>query len=383
MSSKSDNSHSSVKLPKLTIEPFVGDMLHWQQFYDSFSTSVDKNESLCNVEKFNYLRSYLRGPALRMLDGIPITNENYVVAMTLLQKKYGDKSLTVSAHISKVLNMNSVPDVTSKLEQFFDELERHLRTLDVLGMTETQVLAQSVLSKLPQRIREKILKVVNGNQEHLMMSICEVLESDVKFKKESEVKFRKASEFGIHAFSREDSFDSVGQDSSQNTKFRPHFGHSVVSYVGYKRNVVCFYCSENHRSFECSRFPDFQSRSKCVNERGACYRCLRGNHESKDCYSRRACQYCQSMAHNDSLCPDKFRVRQAHAMIATVEPKCHDTKQSDRVENIHIGILFASDICENNIVESDSVLVKEVDSDKGHVSTEKSKCCSMVENCCV
>ena len=98
------NGHSTfVKLPKLTIKPFVSDTLKSQQFQDSFNTSsrpFHQNESLSNIEKFNYLKSYLRGPALRSLDGLSITDDNYAdaVSVNLLMEKYGDKSITISAH---------------------------------------------------------------------------------------------------------------------------------------------------------------------------------------------------------------------------------------------------------------------------------------------
>ena len=46
------NGHSSVRLPKLTIEPFFGDSLRWQQFQDSFNTSVHQNQSISDVEKW-------------------------------------------------------------------------------------------------------------------------------------------------------------------------------------------------------------------------------------------------------------------------------------------------------------------------------------------
>ena len=48
----------TIKLPKLEIEKFGGDPTTWQQFYDSF-TAIHNSVSLTNVEKFNYLRSWL------------------------------------------------------------------------------------------------------------------------------------------------------------------------------------------------------------------------------------------------------------------------------------------------------------------------------------
>ena len=54
---------SSVKLPKFKFCPFNGDKLKWVKFWQSLETSVQKNDILSNIEKFNYLRNKLSGDA--------------------------------------------------------------------------------------------------------------------------------------------------------------------------------------------------------------------------------------------------------------------------------------------------------------------------------
>ena len=41
----------STRLPKLILKKFNGEAYQWQSFWDSFSSSVDTNESLSDVEK--------------------------------------------------------------------------------------------------------------------------------------------------------------------------------------------------------------------------------------------------------------------------------------------------------------------------------------------
>ena len=45
---------SRVKLPKLTIQPYSGDLVDWTSFWDSFEASIHKNTSLSEIEKFSY-----------------------------------------------------------------------------------------------------------------------------------------------------------------------------------------------------------------------------------------------------------------------------------------------------------------------------------------
>jgi len=51
-----------VKLPKLSIKPFGGDITQWFSFWDSYDAAIHSNPDLSAVDKFNYLRSYLEPP---------------------------------------------------------------------------------------------------------------------------------------------------------------------------------------------------------------------------------------------------------------------------------------------------------------------------------
>ena len=48
---------NSVRLPKLELKNFDGNILKWQEFWNTFESTVHKNNDLQNVEKFNYLPS--------------------------------------------------------------------------------------------------------------------------------------------------------------------------------------------------------------------------------------------------------------------------------------------------------------------------------------
>ncbi len=45
------------RLPKLDLPSFSGNIIEWQQFWESFETTVHTNPSLTNVQKFSYLKS--------------------------------------------------------------------------------------------------------------------------------------------------------------------------------------------------------------------------------------------------------------------------------------------------------------------------------------
>ena len=97
-----------VKLPKLMIKPFKGELTAWTTFWDSYQVAVHANRSLSDIEKFNYLRSLLQGPALEAIAGLTLTAANYTEAVEVLQKRFGNKQQIIDKHMEILLNIEGV-----------------------------------------------------------------------------------------------------------------------------------------------------------------------------------------------------------------------------------------------------------------------------------
>ena len=55
---------TSIKLPKLSIIKFEGDILNWRTFWEQFQVSIHNKDQLSNAEKLAYLKDALKdGPA--------------------------------------------------------------------------------------------------------------------------------------------------------------------------------------------------------------------------------------------------------------------------------------------------------------------------------
>ena len=50
-----------------------------------------KTKKLSNIEKFNYLKGKLTGAALNAIAGLSLSNENYEVAVSILQDRFRKK----------------------------------------------------------------------------------------------------------------------------------------------------------------------------------------------------------------------------------------------------------------------------------------------------
>ncbi len=89
----------SVKLPKLDLPKFSGDLLKFTSFWQQFDSCIDSREDLSYIAKFNYLVGLLKGEAKRVLDGLPITHENYDEAKRIIEHRFGRKEALVFSHI--------------------------------------------------------------------------------------------------------------------------------------------------------------------------------------------------------------------------------------------------------------------------------------------
>ena len=126
----------TVKLPKLVIKKFTGNHVEYQAFWDSFEAAIHTNESLNDIEKLNYLRTYLEGPAAATIAGLALTKENYATAVELLRDRYGNKQMIISSHMDSMLK---IPRVVSALgieqvRMVYDKIEINVRSLQALGI---------------------------------------------------------------------------------------------------------------------------------------------------------------------------------------------------------------------------------------------------------
>jgi len=156
---------SSVKLPKLDIFPFNGDKLRWIEFWDSFDSAVHINKSLSDIDNFNYLKNKLVGEARGSIAGLTLSNENYDVAIKLLHERFGNKQEVVDLHYNALIDLSPAKSTTDGLRTFLDKIERHLRSLDVLGQNVDQdVFVSMIRKKLPADVLLQ-LEMLNGSDK--------------------------------------------------------------------------------------------------------------------------------------------------------------------------------------------------------------------------
>lgn len=95
----------SAKLPIIELPKFSGQFEKWLEFRDLYVSLVHKSLHLDPIEKFQYLKASLEGPASHCIQAITICSENYQLAWDILCQRFENKRLIVHNHIKSLFNI--------------------------------------------------------------------------------------------------------------------------------------------------------------------------------------------------------------------------------------------------------------------------------------
>ena len=172
-----------VKLPKLSIKKFSGDLTRWVTFWDSFDSSIHANPTLSSVDKFNYLNSLVDSTAAEAIAGLAITSANYDEAIATLRKRFGNPQLIVNRHMEALLAVAAVPSHLNIkcLRKLHDTVEAHVRGLRALGVPAESyggLLTSVLVNKLPPEIRLIVSRETTAGRWDLDV-VMKILEREV------------------------------------------------------------------------------------------------------------------------------------------------------------------------------------------------------------
>ena len=156
-----------VRLPKITLQPIDRDLTTWTTFWDSFKAAINKNNSLTDIDKINYLRGLLQRTALEAISGLTLTSANYREALAILQKRFGNKPLIVAKYMDALMHVEAVTSHhnVKGLCHLYDSVESNVRSLTTLGVDSKSyrtLLASVLISKVPQELQLIVTRRITG-----------------------------------------------------------------------------------------------------------------------------------------------------------------------------------------------------------------------------
>ncbi|XP_055951561.1 uncharacterized protein LOC129987626 [Argiope bruennichi] len=293
---------TSINLPKLRIPTFSGDASTFLEFINSFNNAIDSNDSLSNVDKFIYLKSFLSGEAYKIVSGFSLTEENYKSCLSLLKDRYGKQDHLISHFMNRLLETEPVKSSFNLkgLRKLHDESEISIRNLNSMGIASGNYGHLPIPILLKQLPQDLVIEFHRRRDSYKIGDVNELIKF-IKF----EIESRESANI---ATGHSQKVPEIPRYPSRNSVYHGHtkFKNKLPSSAALNTVVknVCAFCnSDTHTALKCKNLSDGQKRYKLKKE-GRCYRCMAHRHIISQCKAKiPPCETCQSFQHNSLFCP--------------------------------------------------------------------------------
>jgi len=328
-----------MKLPKLDLPTFNGDLLSWQEYWDIFSSSIHQQAGISDVVKFSYLKSSLRGAAASAISGISVTNDNYAIVIALLKEKFGRKEAIVEALYSQLQILPIAQNRFSEVKSTYDAIEKILRQLESQNedIDRQRIIVQQILLKFPMDVVIKLEESKVLNESWTVTSLREALKRYITI---------HSNAYRYEAISKPHHLKGNRSPQSRITSLEPptdrqlsaealvansQRGSSRYTHNKGEPTKPCVFCEGTHFNDCCNKFSTVESRKGQLSNQGRCFICFKSGHVCKHCPSAKlkSCYYCNRVGHHHrSICPQRFDVSNRNDVIpASVNVSSETDKQ--------------------------------------------------------
>lgn len=312
----------ALKLKPIEIPTFGGDIKMWPTFSELFTTLIKNNRSLDNVQKMQYLKTNVRGDAAKLINKLEIIGSNFESAWELLQDRYNNKRAIMNMHLDTLFSQANVQSESAFHLRKLHDISKECMSL-LSEVTTDQIIIFALTKKMDRethKMYEQSLKNPKEPQEleeffKFLENRCQVLES----------------------------IRSNKNDQNKNGQ-----GGSTKSYYSSNLNGACPCCEEKHALKVCPKFKNLKvnERSDIVKKNKLCRNCLKGNHETKECFSKIKCSDCGEKHHQ--LLHYKKQQESKSSFASTTDEKL-ERKVDERNVTVHVaakrapyGVLLAT-----------------------------------------
>ncbi|XP_058837794.1 uncharacterized protein LOC131693727 [Topomyia yanbarensis] len=288
-----------IKLPDVRLPVFSGDFETWLNFHDLFLSLVHSSAHLSTIQKFYYLRSSLAGEALKLIQTIPICNEQYPVAWKMLEDHFSNPRRLKRTYVQSLFDFPCMKrETASELHSLIEKFEANVKICKQLGeRTEHwDVLLIHLLStRLDTVTRRDWEEYAEMNQTTKFSQLIEFLQRRVNV------------------------LQTVVYKSGETQQQPSAVKKPVMQRSGYYGSVQgnssgCIACSGPHSLYQCETFSNYATHEKeqFVRRNQLCRNCLRRGHMAKDCSSESSCRKCRGR-HHTQLCTIQRTERSSQA----------------------------------------------------------------------
>ncbi len=327
-------------LPQLKIDPFDGDVLKWRGFWEAFKAIHEyPEEELAPNMKMRHLLFLLTSNVKETIEGIIISDDNYSVAVKLLEEEYGDEKKINKALYKKIRDLPMLKSGRRlDVKYFIQNVEKWLRQLEAAGEElEHLNIVEQIRSKIPTFVHMKLAEQSSDDDdlEWTLAKLRKALKKYLRIQESASELFdelpsqmvpprQRVAKFPESPAPRKSSAFSVqGQNNAQGGPVRgpnktqgglnqgPNQGqiwpvHKPMEPQRWQPK--CTLCNGSHFNDECTVFATLEHRRWRLKELGRCLVCLQKTCTPHRCVNpKRRCVHCGKWGeHTRCVCPQQF-----------------------------------------------------------------------------
>lgn len=273
------------KVERVPIPTFSGRHDEWLSFKNKFNSLVD-SRNYSKVDKLSYLQAALKDEALRKIDFLETSEDNYDEAWEILKSAYENEKIIKTQHINKILNLPDLKTEDHKsLNKLADISMQCYKSLSSLGLKIPSDLLVCIIERKLDPNTKQLW------EEHSSHDKFENLDTLIKFI------YRTATRlsYKVHNNSHGQKRNAPNQNGPPN-KFRRSNSESRQVLVTTNKNC-CACKGDIHPLYKCKNFLDMKGfeRFKLVRENKLCFNCLK-RHPTGSCRFGE-CKICNKKHH--------------------------------------------------------------------------------------
>ena len=295
-------------LPHLDLPKFDGDPMAWRSFRALFDAAIGTRE-IPSVQKLSYLLMCVKGDAKSVLQGLPLTAENYPTALKLLADRYGNPTTLITMYADEMMRLPAVRDGDVQgLRRFIDRFTTaHREMKSLISEVSQEVLGSQGASADPLGVQDLLLgPLLCGRlppEMQLMWTRRSSSPAD-KFNLEKLLEFAREELAALESLpiqrgtpkphpreSKRPSPTFVQQtDNARPESHAPNREPHQPCPKG---------CSDMHSLGRCPIYLKMSvaERAEDVKRMKRCWNCLSGRHFLDSCQSTKGCFHCSKRHH--------------------------------------------------------------------------------------
>lgn len=267
-----------IELPTIKIPEFTGRAAEWRNFIELFNRIVHFNGQLNESIKMQYLKTWLKGDAAKLVSHVSPSAENYKICYEILTFRYDNKRELLGNLFDSILNAPKHKSENSvDLRKLHDLANESILAIGSLGVDTSNwdaFINHILRSKLHRdTIRHYECQLNNVKETESLREFLAYIESRCLALQSAEACDFK---YNGNSFSNKEAGTSFSNRENKNSKSK------------------CILCDDDHAIWKCQKFlkKEPSDRIDFIKQKRVCINCF-GNHKFNECKSKITCRICK------------------------------------------------------------------------------------------